>query len=177
MSNQPKSSCISTTRHATIQYKEGTYIWTWLTHQEDLWESQITRGTDRNWLLICGGEGQTHWIIAEESSQLNRSSLLAASKKTNGTTRRMSLVVTYASLMPDVHQIVRKHMVVLYRSSRMRNVFQDPPIVTFRRDKNLCGVLVHGKTNGAMKPTNLSCKAGCDKCDRLSRNDVTDTTS
>ena len=30
----------------------------------------------------------------------------------------------------------------------MRAVFQDPSIVAFRRDKNLCDVLVHGMTNG-----------------------------
>ena len=38
-------------------------------------------------------------------------------------------------------------------------------------------MLVHGKTNGAMKSTNLSCKPGFDNCNRLSRNDVADTSS
>ena len=31
--------------------------------------------------------------------------------------------------------------------------------------------------NGAMKSTSLSCKPGCDYCDRFSRNDFADTSS
>ena len=33
----------------------------------------------------------------------------------------------YSNLLPDVHGIVKKHMDVLYRSSRMREVFKEPP--------------------------------------------------
>ena len=71
--------------------------------------------------------------------------------------------------MTDVHHIVRKRVDVLYQSSRMRDEFQDPPIV------DLCGVLVHGKTSGAMKSANLNCKPGRDNCDRFL--DVADTSS
>ena len=69
------------------------------------------------------------------------------SRKINRTTRRLPSVITYSDLMPDVHQIVRKHMDVLYPLSRMSDIFQESLTVAFRRDKNLCDMLVHGKTD------------------------------
>ena len=66
-------------------------------------------------------------------------------------------------------------MDVLYRSSRMREVFKEPPIVAFRRDKNLCDTLVHGKTSGALRSTRTSCKTHCENCRLLSRDEISDT--
>ena len=46
----------------------------------------------------------------------------------------------------------------------MRNVFKDLPIVAYRRDTNLCDVLVHGKTNRTLRKVNQPCQDGCDMC-------------
>ena len=50
-----------------------------------------------------------------------------------------NLTIKWARLANDslnnLAQIVRKRKDVLYRSSRMKDVFQDPSIVAFRRDK------------------------------------------
>ena len=107
--------------------------------------------------------------------KLVRSDLLNSSRKKDKTLQRVPLVVTYSNLLQDVHGIVRKHMNVLYRSSRMREVFKEPPIVAFRRDKNLCDTLVHGKTSGALRSTRTSCKTHCENCRLLSRDEISDT--
>lgn len=73
----------------------------------------------------------------QKVDRLERSDLLRYSGKKDKNAKRVPLVMTYSNLLPDVHGIVRKHMDVLYRSSRMREVFKEPPIVAFRRDKNL----------------------------------------
>ena len=49
-------------------------------------------------------------------------------------------------------------MDMLYGSNRMKEVFQEPSIVSFRRDKNLCDTLVHGKISAALKPTSIVCQ-------------------
>ena len=67
-------------------------------------------------------------------------------------------------------------MDMLYGSNRMKEVFQEPSIVTFRRDKNLCDTLIHGKINAALKPTSMPEK-GCKNCALLSRDVVRDTSN
>ena len=76
---------------------------------------------------------------------------------------RVPLVLTFSKHLPDIHKIVRKHLPVLHRSERMAKAFQTPPIVAYRRDKNLADTLVHGKTNRALKQTDnaCSCKVCC----------------
>ena len=66
-------------------------------------------------------------------------------------------------------------MDVLYCSSRMTEVFKEPPKVAFRRDKNLCNMLVHGKMSGALRATRTSCKTLCENCRLLSHAEISDT--
>ena len=83
--------------------------------------------------------------------KLDRGELLGM-KRQDKNAKRVPLVVTFSNLLPDMHSVVRKHMDVLYRSGKMREVFQEPPIVAFRRDRNLCDTLVHSKTNKVFQP-------------------------
>ena len=48
-------------------------------------------------------------------------------------------------------------------------------MIAFRRDKNLCDTLVHGKTNAALKSACTVCKIDCAHCELLSRDVVRDT--
>lgn len=54
---------------------------------------------------------------------------------------------------PNAHTLVRKHLNVLHRSKGMVEVFRIPPVVAYRRDKNLCDAFVYVKTNKALKQT------------------------
>ena len=86
-------------------------------------------------------------------------------------------MLTYSSLLPNVHDIVYKHLHVVYQSERMDKVFEKPPIVAYRRDKNLCDVLLHGKTNKIVNRIPSSCQDECNYCARLMRTDIKDTLS
>ena len=44
-----------------------------------------------------------------------------------------------------------KHEKVLYRSERMQQIYHKPPLLALRRDTNISDVLVHGKTNKALR--------------------------
>ena len=77
--------------------------------------------------------------------------------------KSVQLVMTFSNLLRDMHSVVRKHMNVLYRSVKNKEAYKEPPIVAFRRDRNLCDTLVHSKTNKALKPTSQTCQDGCEK--------------
>ena len=89
--------------------------------------------------------------------------------------KRVPLVLTYSNVLPDVHTIVRKHMGVLHQSERMRQAFDSPPMVAYRRDRNLCDTLVHGKTNKAVNGSKSGCRGECKMCERISDDRVTST--
>ena len=82
--------------------------------------------------------------------KLDRDELLGM-KRQDKNAKRVPLLVTFSNLPPDMQSVVRKHMDVLYRSGKMREVFKEPPIVAFRQDRNMCDTLVHSKTNKAVK--------------------------
>ena len=87
---------------------------------------------------------------------------------------RVPLVITYSKSLPDIRGILRKHQDTLYMSERMQEVFAKPPLLAFRRDKNICDTLVHGKTNRALKTAEKHC--ACECCGKLVRNEIRDTT-
>jgi hypothetical protein len=58
---------------------------------------------------------------------------------------RVLLVLTYSKALPDIHTIVRKNMKTLYKSERMKNVFKELPIGSYKRNKNIKDILVHRK--------------------------------
>ena len=57
----------------------------------------------------------------------------------------------------DIHKIVRKHLPVFHRYVRIAEVFQKPPIVAYRWEKNLADTEVHGKTNKELKQKDGTC--------------------
>ena len=94
-------------------------------------------------------------------------------KKVNEKAKRVPIVLTYSKLLPDIRNILRKHQSTLFRSDRLQKVFPEPPLLAFRRDRNLCDTLVHRKTNNALKQDEDKCK--CELCDMIRRDDIKDT--
>lgn len=85
---------------------------------------------------------------------------------------RVPLVLTYSRMLPDVRGILQKHQNVLHRSDRMKSVFAQPPLLAYRRDRNICDTLVHSKTKREVYvPTDCTCKI----CIRIERERVYDT--
>ena len=57
----------------------------------------------------------------------------------------------------------------------MDEVFAKPPLVAYRRDTNLCDMLVHdGKTNKTMNNIANAYEAGCTYCAILLRTSIQD---
>ena len=81
-------------------------------------------------------EGQLQKVDKLERKQLLEK---AKSKKM----QRILLVSTYMRQLPNVHSIVRQHLDTLYTSARMRKIFQELPIVAYRRNRKLGDLLVH----------------------------------
>ena len=104
---------------------------------------------------------------------LKREDLLSVKSKEKKEDR-VPLVLTFSRHLPDIHKIVRKHLPVLHRSDRMTEVFQKPPIVAYRRDKNLADTLVHGKTNKALKQKDSTCS--CKICNAMHREEIWSST-
>ena len=88
---------------------------------------------------------------------------------------RVPIVLTYSKILPDVRDILRKHQNTLHQSDRLQKVFLQPPLLAFRRDKNLCDTLVHKKTNALMRQDDEKCK--CELCKIIRRDAIQDTRS
>ena len=117
-----------------------------------------------------GYSGKTINSQMAKVDKLDRGELLKKRKRRKESDRVL-MTVTYSNLLPDLNHIIRKHTKVLYKSERMTKVFQEPPMVAYRRDRNLGDSLVRGKTNKQVKKTSKPCKLDCDKCARISDSD------
>ncbi|KAH3806716.1 hypothetical protein DPMN_135040 [Dreissena polymorpha] len=71
---------------------------------------------------------------------------LLRTKVSSKSTSRVPLVITFSRVLPNVGNILRKHLPTLRTSDRMKKVFPEPPLAAFRRDCNLEDILVHKKT-------------------------------
>ena len=104
-----------------------------------------------------GYSGKTINSQMAKVDKLDRGELLKKRKRRKESDR-VPMTVTYSNLLPDLNHIIRKHTRVLYKSERMTKVFQEPPMVAYRRDRNLGDSLVHGKTNKQVKKSAKPCK-------------------
>ena len=87
--------------------------------------------------------------------KLDRNNLLQY-RTDKSKTDRVQLVLTYSKGLPHVSEIIKKKMTVLHKSEKMKKVFIKPPILAFRRDKNLKDILVHKKHNSMILNRNIS---------------------
>ena len=132
----------------------------YLKHREELKAHLRKRGYSSRFLefQIC------------KVDKLERSNLLQY-RKQKKTNERVPLVITYAKQLPDIHKITKKHLNLLHKSDRMKTIFKAPPIVAFRRDRNLGDILVHGKHNKIFKTreenTDTFCSPKCQICPRI----------
>ena len=109
---------------------------------------------------------------------IDRTDLLKQSRDRKWEVDRVPLVLTYSSLLPNIHDIVVKHMHVLYQSERMERVLGSPPLeVAYRRNKKLCDMLVHRETNRIVTrhSDTMSCDKGCIYCAGILKSVIWDT--
>ena len=108
----------------------------------------------------------------QKVDKLERENLLDDTTKKDNS-HRVPLVLTFSKLLPDVRNILRKHQSTLHQSERMREIFKEPPLLAFRRYRNLCDVLVHRKTDKILGQKEEQC--ACDICKSIIKDNVPDT--
>ena len=115
--------------------------------------------------------GYNKWEIAKSLNKvdtLDRQKLLEQNKERRTSTKRIPLLLTYGTYLPNVTNILRKRMAVLRRSPRMTQIFVQPPMAAYRRDANLQDILVHSKHRrmfeGSSKPGTQQCGKSCVIC-------------
>ena len=59
---------------------------------------------------------------------------------------RLPLVLVYSKALPDIYTILRKNMKTLCKSQRMKNVFKELPIISYKRIKNIKDIQVKEST-------------------------------
>ena len=87
-------------------------------------------------------------------------------------TDRVPFPVTYHPMLPNLHEILCRHHNLLTSSQKLSAVFQEPPLVSYRRPKNLRDLLVHAElkqpSNVSKGPGTLPCGGrGCKTCPSL----------
>lgn len=87
---------------------------------------------------------------------VERKSLLEYKDKTS--MDRVPLVLTYDSRLANASYLIRQHMPTLHADDRLKSIFREPPLVSFRRTRNLKDLLVSAKL-----PTIQSNSEGMDK--------------
>ena len=61
------------------------------------------------------------------------------------TSDRPVFVIHYDPRLPSVNNILKKHYRVMIQDPKMKEVFPDPPIIAYKRQKNLKQVLIRAK--------------------------------
>ena len=89
-------------------------------------------------------------IQLEKVDRINRSDPLSYKTKEENNDR-VPLVITYSKHLSDIQKISRDHLPLLHKSEEMQQIFDKPPLVAFKRDRNLTDILIHGKHNKIFK--------------------------
>ena len=61
------------------------------------------------------------------------------------TSERPVFVIHYDPRLPSVNNIIKKHYRVMTQDPKMKEVFPEPPIIAYKRQKNLREALIRAK--------------------------------
>jgi hypothetical protein len=117
---------------------------------------QIRRNEIKNHLRKRGYSNDIMENQLHQVDNLERENVLQYNTRKQN--NRVPLVITYSKALPNIHDILRKNMIILNQSDKMKKVFNQPPIVSFRRDKNIKDILVHRKHNLQFYNKHNGCK-------------------
>ena len=77
--------------------------------------------------------------------------------------------MTYHPRLPRLYYIVNDNMTILHSCYRLRSAIPEPPLIYFRRPRNLSDILVRARlprTNSSLNVTDPESPHGCSKCNR-----------
>ena len=99
----------------------------------------------------------------DRATRVKRAQALKKSEKSNQG-NRVPLVVTYHPALPKLHQILRRHLSILHVSERMKQAVPNPPLVAYRRPKNLKDLLVRATLNPPERNYEATRQCGRPRC-------------
>ncbi|CAN7976819.1 unnamed protein product, partial [Ixodes persulcatus] len=82
----------------------------------------------------------------EKASRLDRTTAINKTSVRSSENNQYNLVLTYASNLPNINNILRKNFNILSQNQRLQSVFPQAPRVVYRRGKSLKDMLVRSKT-------------------------------
>ena len=81
----------------------------------------------------------------ETTTQINRAISIPRNKLLNkvktSNTERFLLTVTYNRTLPDLKAIIDKNWHILQIEPKLKEIFAEPPILAFKRNKNLKDII------------------------------------
>ena len=83
---------------------------------------------------------------------------------------RVPLIMTYGNYLPNVASIIHGQSEILKQSTRLQDVFKEPPMAAYRRDANLQDILVHAKHRKMFQSQQLgthNCGKKCAICNYM----------
>ena len=88
---------------------------------------------------------------------------LSGTKKTS---KRIPFVVTYNRTLPPISKILRKHWNILQLDKNLQNLFEEPPVIAYRRCRNLRDLIGGNKlaNNKCLKPKAKHTIKKCEPC-------------
>ena len=102
--------------------------------------------------------------INEVLSKSREEALIYKKKKSND---RVPFVVTYHPRLRMLGKVLHKHYNLLQSNERLQKAFQEPPMVAFKRLKNLRDILVHTGARAATLGVKCCSDKRCKCCNHL----------
>ena len=114
----------------------------------------------KSWLLKRGYKDDFISTQIEKARSFSRQTLLTDEKQKNGN-NRIFLVLTYhPALSKKIYDILKQNQNILKVNAEHKKIFNEIPLVSFRRGKTLKDVLVRSKLKVEFKP------GACVGCER-----------
>ena len=106
----------------------------------------------------------------DTTTQINRAIIIPRNELLNkiktSNTERLSLTVTYSKTLPDLKTIIDKNWHILQIEPKLKEIFAEPPILAFRRNKNFRDIIGGNKVFDNKKILNVKKfnKGKCQPC-------------
>ena len=95
-----------------------------------------------------GYKAKSVQTVIDEISKKDRNALLQYKPKTDNS--RVPLVTTYHPALKILNNILRKNLPTLHKNERMANVFKEPPLVSYRRPRNIKDMVVRTRLDNPL---------------------------
>ena len=124
----------------------------------ELRQNLVSRGHSKRRVQLAINRALCTFRIALLATRVNKKTLL----------NRVPLVTTYHPRLSRLSSIVNDTMTILHSSGKLRSAIPEPPLIAFRRPRNLGDILVRARlpsTNSDLNVTDQESQ-GCSKCNR-----------